>query len=393
MLEEGTDGERAVTRLTDLQKFADALVRERDAVLTEWRRQVRSLPAARDLDEPTLTDHVPHLLDEMVIQLRSHTEETIPEALANMSGCSHGLQRVVDRYDIEEVVAEYNMLRGCLHDMGDRLGIRLQGAPFHVINRVMDGGIGAAVQAFAAQQARVVRRQREEYLSFVAHDLRTPLHAMAVSLAVLEGRGGVDPAPLLDILRRNVATLAGLVDKVLAENIGLLSDSVAAIERRTFELWPVVEEVLRELEPLAADAACHLSNAVPFGLAASGDVGLLRRVFRNLVGNAIRYSAAGRVEVGAISLSGDGAVECWVKDSGCGIPEDRLEVIFQRLETDPDGEGIGLGLAIVRSFVEAHGGEVTVESREGVGSTFRLLLPGRALESEAPASVRSAPRA
>jgi signal transduction histidine kinase len=98
-----------------------------------------------------------------------------------------------------------------------------------------------------------------------------------------------------------------------------------------------------------------------------------------LVANAIKYTPRGEVIIGARETPAEGALEFWVSDNGAGIPADRLESIFDKLETDPKQEGgTGLGLAIVRSFIEAHGGKVTVESKEGVGSTLRFTLPARA---------------
>jgi len=109
------------------------------------------------------------------------------------------------------------------------------------------------------------------------------------------------------------------------------------------------------------------------------DASLLRRVFQNLIGNAIKYTPRGEVRIGARELGAEGAVECWVGDNGAGIPEELLEKIFDKGETDPENAGgTGLGLAIVKTFTEAHGGKVTVESKEGVGSMFRFSLPTKA---------------
>ena len=105
---------------------------------------------------------------------------------------------------------------------------------------------------------------------------------------------------------------------------------------------------------------------------------MLRRVFQNLVANAIKYTPRGTVVIGARARESEDAVECWVTDNGTGMPHERLEKIFDKFESDPDQvDGLGLGLAIVKTFVEAHGGHVTVESVEGAGSTFRFTLPGR----------------
>ena len=78
------------------------------------------------------------------------------------------------------------------------------------------------------------------------------------------------------------------------------------------------------------------------------------------------------------AAASENLVECQVSDNGRGIPEERLEKVFDELETDSQSEGgLGLGLAIVKTFVEAHGGKVTAESKQGAGSTFRFTLPGK----------------
>src|SRR5579859_4533330 len=170
----------------DIDRLADLITRDRDALLERWRRQVRELASARHLDTPTLNDHLPGFLEELASELRSRSNETIPEALDESSPSAHGLQRVHDAFDIEEVVAEYNILRGCVHDLADENGFSLQGKPFHIINRVFDHAIGLALQTYATQRALEVQRRREEYLAFVAHDLRTPLNAISLAGRVLE---------------------------------------------------------------------------------------------------------------------------------------------------------------------------------------------------------------
>src|SRR6185295_3045081 len=101
----------------DLDQLAALIRRERDALLAQWRQQVRALPSAQHLDTPTLNDHLPRLIEELAAALQARSDETIPEALSEASPPAHGLQRVQDGYDIEEVVAEYNILRGCIHDL------------------------------------------------------------------------------------------------------------------------------------------------------------------------------------------------------------------------------------------------------------------------------------
>ena len=120
----------------------------------------------------------------------------------------------------------------------------------------------------------------------------------------------------------------------------------------------------------------QLINKVPQRLVVYADASLLRRVFQNLIANAIKYTPRGKVLIKAQELSAEGMVECRVTDNGVGIPEERLEKVFDELETDSQSEGgLGLGLAIVKTFIEAHGGRVAVESKQGLGSTFQFTLP------------------
>ena len=202
--------------MSQLDRLAALIRTEHHALLARWRQQVRELPSAQHLDAPTLNDHVPQLIEELAAALKARSDETIPEALSEASPPAHGMQRVQDGYDIEEVVAEYNILRGCIHDLAQANGLTLQGEPFHILNRVLDGAIGLAVKTFAAERALEVRSRREEYLSFVAHDLRTPLNAISLATRVLElalpaRSASAAHAQMFKTLRRNVTHLDALV--------------------------------------------------------------------------------------------------------------------------------------------------------------------------------------
>lgn len=374
----------------ELPKLAALLKQERQALLARWRQQLRALPSARHLNIPTLNDHMPGMLDELTAALESNSDKTIPEAVGESSPPAHGLQRVQDGFDIEEVVAEYNILRGCIHDLADDNGLNLQGKPFRIINQVFDHAIGRALQTYATQRALDVQRRREEYLAFVAHDLRTPLNAISLAGRVLEltvpERGNsAETAQMLKALQRNVQHLEKLVGKVLEENTNLETEVGIKVERREFDLWPLVEALIHDLHPVAGTCSTQLINQVPDDLVVYADAGLLRRVIQNLIANAIRYTPRGEVVVAAHVLDAAGAVECRVSDDGAGIPEEILEKVFDKGETDAEKEGgAGLGLAIVKAFTEAHGGKVTVESKAGVGSTFRVSLPTKENSSGQP---------
>ncbi len=372
--------------LTTLQALAHMVRDDRDELLLAWRMEVRKLPSARHLDSPTLNDHIPDLLEELASALETNPEQTIPEALAEASPMAHGMQRLEDSFDIEEVVAEYNILRGCIHDLAIQRRINLQGRPFHVINRIFDNAIGQAVKTYASQQALEVQQRREEYLSFVAHDLRTPLFAISLTGRSLEkslsGQAlGDDAQRILKSLRRNVRQLQDLIGKVLEENSNLLADSGVKVELRWFDLWPLVEALLDDLDTVATASHTKVRNRVPDDLVVFADARLLRRVFQNLIANAIRFSPGGEVIIGAQATATQGIVECWVSDNGGGIAAELLEKVFEKGESGGEagtGSGLGLGLAIVKNFIEAHAGHVAVDSVLGQGSTFHFTIPAKA---------------
>ncbi|MDP1858098.1 MAG: HAMP domain-containing sensor histidine kinase [Gemmatimonadaceae bacterium] len=369
----------------NLQSLAALVRRERESVLSRWREQVRQLPSARHLDVPTLNDHIVGVLDELASAFALDDDHSIPDALNEWSPQAHGLQRLKEAFDIEEVVAEYNILRGCIHDLAGDNGVNLQGKPFHILNRVFDQAIGQALQTYATQRELEVQRRREEYLAFVAHDLRTPLNAIALAARVLElslpDQAATTPqaSHMFNALRRSVQQLESLVEKVLEENTNLETELGVKLERRDIDLWPLVEGITHNLYPIAATNRTRLINDVPDDLVVYADAGLLRRILQNLIANAIKYTPGGAVTIGARGLGEGGGVECWVSDTGAGIAAGMLEKVFEKGETDPEVDGgIGLGLAVVKTFTEAHGGTVSVHSQEGVGSTFRLALPNRA---------------
>ncbi len=368
--------------INNLEQLALLIIQQRDTLLSRWRFQLQQMDSAKKLDPPALNDHIPDLLQELAIAFRLRAGEHIADAHIGTPP-EHGRQRLKDGFEIEEVVGEYNILRGCIHDLAVENQLVLQGRPFHILNRVLDDAIGAAVRTYAAQRALDVQQRREEYLAFVAHDLRTPLNAISLATRVLEltvsdQSKAAQTNQMLKTLHRNVQHLAGLVSKVLDENTNLQSEAGISLERRELDLWPLVEALIHDLRPVAGTDSTRLINQVPEDLTVYADASLLRRVFQNLIANAILYTPQGEVSIGARLVTEHQCVECRVSDSGAGIPSDKIDKVFDKYEgDDKNSAGMGLGLAIFKTFIEAHGGSVSVDSVFGKGSTFRFTLPLR----------------
>jgi len=354
---------------------------ESKLLLSRWRQLIKQLPSAKHLDTPTLNDHIADLLTELADAFQSCADEKISETHCIETPPKHGVQRFKDGFEIGEVVAEYNILRGCIHDLASEHNLSLDGKAFHIMNRLLDEAICMAVETYATQQALQIQARRSEYLTFVTHDLRTPLNAISLAAYALDAALATkDKTPqmitMLKVLERNVENLSTLVSKVLEENTNLQTEAGMQLHRRWFDLWPLVESLIHDLHPVAGTDSTQLINSIPEDLLVFADASLLLRVFQNLIANAIKHTPRGQVTIFAEAIGSDGTVECKVIDNGAGIPEELRAKVFDKYETDGDG-GLGLGLAIVKTFVDAHEGTLVVESEEGKGATFRFTLPGR----------------
>lgn len=347
-------------------------------IIDEWRLQAGKLLRERNLDKPTITDHLPDLVAEIIRDLTLSRSGVISEEQTRGSPPVHGVQRFHDGLDVGEVVAEYNLLRIAFVTIAERHDFFLVGEAARIINLRIDDGVRLAVMAFAAQLALIRKEQEDEHLAFVAHDLRTPLNA--VSLLVEELKSGLDQkaladaADLFEILGRNLKRVESLIKKVLDTKITPSgAGSSFHPELRRFELWPLVQRLILDLRAVSSKHAIEVINEIPRSLTVHADAGLISQVFQNMLGNSFKYAAQGRVVVSASDH--DGTVTCIVRDNGTGIPPEMLAKVFDKLATDPTKEGTGLGLAIVKQIVEAHGGAVSVESTQGAGATFTFTIP------------------
>ena len=353
-----------------------ALIRDqRDDLLARWRRQVRLLPGAADLDTPTINDQVPELLDSLADSLQPMSEPAETKAIST----EHGLLRWQAGFDVTEVVAEYNILRQCLQDAAEHDGITLSGKSLHIINNIFDDAIGKAVKAFETMMTIELQHRHDEHLAFVLHDLRTPLEALSLATTLLERslpddkrNSSINSA--LSVLRGNINRLTLRVRHVLSTAAGLGKSFHP--EFRLLNLRAQVEKVIRDLGPLATSAGTTVRNHIDDQFEVFSDETLIAQIFENLLSNALKFTSQGTIEVGAREISDD-QIECWVKDSGQGIPADQIDRVFERFETgsEPEQSGMGLGLAIVKEIIELHKSEIRVESEIGKGSTFTFVLP------------------
>jgi signal transduction histidine kinase len=246
-----------------------------------------------------------------------------------------------------------------------------------MVRRVVMNEVGRVTLDRLYDEAQRIIDAREEILGIVAHDLRNPLNTISMATSLLIEEPGPETARVsqLRIIKRSGERMNRLIQDLL---------SVTTIEAGRLSIVPrkvTVPDLFREaaemLEPIARE------KSITFAVMAADDLPAVRadsarvlQVLSNLVGNAVKFTPAG----GSITLSAartDGPVQCSVSDTGPGIPAAQIPRLFGKFwqAKRGDGRGVGLGLAIARGIVEAHGGTIEVRSELGHGSVFSFALP------------------
>jgi PAS domain S-box-containing protein len=252
-----------------------------------------------------------------------------------------------------------------------------QGRPVRMAGII--GDVTEQLRLYRETQEAV--RTRDEFLSVAAHELRTPLTALRLRLqGVMLALRSEKPSPperlaqVVEAADRQVGRLASLVDTLL--DVSQLQHHGPRLELEEVDLAAVIRETVDRVEEEAARAGCQLVLSALPSTPGRWDRVRLAQVVRHLLANAMKFGPGKPVEV-ELEAQPDAAV-LQVTDHGIGIAPERVEGLFQRFERAVPARhygGLGLGLYRVRRIVEAHGGEVTVKSVPGQGSTFRVHLP------------------
>ncbi len=242
--------------------------------------------------------------------------------------------------------------------------------------------------ALAMDSARLYReaqraiRARDDVLAVVSHDLGNPLSAIRIGTTLLlrhlpREELGTAGWKHLEGIRQSAEQMERLIHNLL--EVKRLEAGHLPLERRGHRVASLVAAAVEALGPVAGARSIALDAQVPDDAPpVLADRDRVDQVFSNLIGNAIKFTPeGGRITV---EVAPDGTeVRFAVVDTGIGIAADSLPHVFDRFwqarRPRPEGHGIGLGLAIVRGIVEAHGGRVWVESQEGLGTTFYFTLP------------------
>ncbi len=277
---------------------------------------------------------------------------------------------------------------------GGNYGVRVPGRG--------QGELSRLATSFNDMAERVEQSNRvlKDFVANVSHDLRTPLTMIAgFSQALLDGTAREEEVESsATVIHEEAQKMERLVDDLL--QLTKLESGLLKLQCHPTALRPFVQTLIDRIQRSRTDRPIPaLINRVPRNLPmVQIDSGQLERALRNLVDNALQYTpSGGTVTVGAVSI-GRGWVEIQVTDTGSGIAGQDVERVFERFyRSDRSRERqhghSGLGLAIVREIIEAHGGRVRVESEEQKGATFRFTVPQARQPEIGPeiAAVHTAP--
>lgn len=334
----------------------------------------------------------------------AETDRGFYEVLAAVAGgllASLALAAFLAWYFVRDVTAPIDALKGAARALGRGEPVqlpRLEIAELEEVGRALD--LASAERDRAAQERRAAEAEREalldqvtqalrsaeeagrskdEFLAMLGHELRNPLAPMATALHLMARKGDPATAGEREVMQRQVAHMKRLVEDLL--DVSRITGKRLEMRRQPLLLADLARQAVQSLQPVLGLRRLELAIAPDAqDLWVSGDEVRLAQVLNNLLGNAIKFTGPqGHI---AISLRRvDEEAEITVRDDGVGMPPEVLARVFDLFYQAPQGAdrsrgGLGLGLPIVRSLVEMHGGSVRAESEgPGHGSAITLRLP------------------
>jgi signal transduction histidine kinase len=363
------------TAQAELRQSHDSLAAEK----TRIEGIVRASPDGLVMLEPS---GQVAFINPAAIRLLNLTEEALPDAPFDLSS-------------LPETAA--HRLRACLEiattdaPTDEPHEYEIQGPPRLVLKlravelcSAQGRSYGRLLHMNDVTRERIIDEMKSDFISLVSHELRTPLTSiLGFSSYMLTGKLGavVDTQKLaLESIHRQAKRLSAIISDFL--DISRIESGRIEMRKEPVPVAQIAARVVEDLRPQATEKHIDVSAHIEDGslpIVAMGDEQRITQVFTNLVGNALKFTEAnGRIDV--VLSRKNGEVYCSVKDTGCGIPEDELDRVFDRfyqvekVVTRKSG-GTGLGLAIVKNIVEAHGGQIRIKSRLGEGTEVAFSLP------------------
>jgi signal transduction histidine kinase len=353
----------------------EMLAAKHDEVILRWKGQVRGTLAPEAMPPLELVNHIPEFVDEIISALRADSGlpslGPSPEESATAAG--HGAQRLRLGFSLDSVVREYGTLRDTIISTAREAGAQLTFRELQVLFDVTITGIAQAVTEYTQQRDAELLRQANEHFAFIAHELRNPLSSATMAFNLLQTKGQL-PAESRSVgaLARGLQRTSELIDQTL--QIARVASGIE-LRRQSTTLKALFEDVELGAVSEAESKGVEIRAVVENDERVTVDTRLLRSAVGNLLRNAVKYTCQGSV----VELRGNvanGRAVIQVEDRCGGLEPGKVEEAFAPfVRLDERQSGFGLGLAIAKQAVDAHGGTIRVQNLPGTGCIFVLELP------------------
>ena len=365
-------------------ELANALRAVSATLTAQWAHVVRhTLPTADELTFTQLRDDLPEVLEHMARAIESE-RPTPTDALADVTP-HHGATRFHQSYKLDELIFEYNVLRGLATQLlAQHLGRPLSADEQVALNAAIDLTVRRSAGAFVEHQTLQLQQATEaqsKYLSFLSHDLRGELNGVFLMIEVLRRELAgeerfAESLEDLDLMRRSIHQTIATMDRFLhAERFRKGKVQVKPAE---VNLVAVLNEVGAQFAYQAKDKGLELKIESAEPSTVITDKELVMMILQNLASNAVKYTPKGEVRLAATPVNGEsGGWRVSVIDQGPGIPPEKLSELFDSFTRgDTHGQpGVGLGLSIASQAAQLLGAKLWAESTPGSGAVFHLQLP------------------
>jgi len=353
----------------------DILVVKRDEVLRRWKTQVQGTLAPEAMPALEIIDHVPEFLDEILAALRADAGllSAAPPSKQSTTAATHGAQRLRLGFSLDAVVREYGALRQTIVTAASDEGAALTLRELEVLVDCIVNGIASAVTEYTQRRDAELLRQANEHFAFIAHELRNPLSSATVSLELLKSNGTLaTESRSVRALESGLRRTTELIEQTL--RIARVASGVE-LRRQSTTLKAVFDDVELSARAEAEARGVELRIAIDHDEEVHLDHRLVRSALGNLLRNAVKYTSSGKV----VELRGriaDRRLVIEVQDGCGGLEPGKVEQAFAPfVRLDTQQSGFGLGLAIAKQAIDAHGGSIRVQNLPGNGCIFVLELP------------------
>jgi signal transduction histidine kinase len=353
----------------------EVLSAKRDEVMARWKTRIRGTLAPETMSPLELVNHIPRFITEIVAALRTDAglSSLGPSPAETTTAADHGAQRLRLGFSLDSVVREYGALRESIVATAKDAGADLTLRELQVLFDAIVSGIAQAVTEYSRQRDAELLRQANEHFAFIAHELRDPLSAAMSSFLILKSAGQLPIGNRsVDAVDRGLQRTRELIDQTL--QIARVASGIE-LRRQSTTLKILFEEAEQGAAPEAESKRVEIRSRILADEQINLDTRLVRSALGNLVRNGVKYTATG----GVVELRGriaDGRVVIEVEDCCGGLPPGKVEQAFAPfVRLDKRQTGFGLGLAIAKQAVDAHGGSIRVQDLPGKGCIFVLELP------------------